>query len=223
MLFWFSIVLFALIVALLLLKIRVRLVWGDVDRTVFLGVGQSGAELDFITKLGEVTLFGARIKRFGIKRSPKETQAKPQEGAAEEPSERETLKKESKKRSRPIRDWLSIVPSSTKALWKYGIGMFRAVKVEEARGQITAGFESPDLTGQLFGYYQAVAAVAPKVRYIEYTPVWHQRYFSGSVRFAVGLPVYRLVGETLLLFWRLPITRIVKLAIGKRKVVQDVK
>ena len=216
---WIGIVAFALLVAVLLTKIRLRVEWGDTDRTVFVGLGRTGGEFDFITKLGQIRLFGFKIKTFLIKKTGRDEKAV----SAEKAAAKETAKKKpsKKKRVRPIRVWLDVLPGGVSALWKYGAGLFRSVQVERARGEIVAGFDSPDLTGQLFGYYQAVSAAVPRLAHIRYTPVWNEQYFSGAVSFAAGVPVYRLAGQTLLLLWRLPITRLVKLIIGKKEGAQD--
>lgn len=222
MLIWSTIVLLALLLGFLLLKLRLRLVWGELDRTVFVGLGRrSGAQIDFITRLGEVRLLGVKIKTFGISSKAQAAKSEEIKSKSESIETKSKVKKPKERRKIPHREFARILPRGARAFWKFSVGLFKAVKIEEARGKITAGFDSPDLTGQAFGYYQAVASAVPRLSYISYTPVWHERYFAGSVSFAAGLPLYHLVAQTLLLLWRLPITRIVRIFIGKRKGVQD--
>jgi len=49
-------------------------------------------------------------------------------------------------RKRSIVDFISILPESLTALWKYFVGLLKAAVIEEMEGQIEAGFDSPDIT-----------------------------------------------------------------------------
>jgi hypothetical protein len=100
----------------------------------------------------------------------------------------------------------------------------KSLAVEELQGEIEGGFDSPDLTGRAFGYYRAVLGAVPALAgHFRYYPVWTGAVFSGSLRLAVVLPLYKMLYRTLLLVFRLPLRKIIKVAIGTKKGEQDVK
>ncbi|MCP4684479.1 MAG: hypothetical protein GY867_03425 [bacterium] len=100
--------------------------------------------------------------------------------------------------------------------------LLRASIIEQAEGEIEGGFDSPDLTGQAYGFYSAAMGAAPALAgRFRYVPDWTGASFSGAARLTVALPMYRLAARTTVLIWRLPIRKIVKLAIGEKGGVQD--
>jgi hypothetical protein len=210
---WYAVtIIAALLVAVLLLRLRVRLRVDDSHRLLFIGLGQSGPELDFQRKIGVIRLFGLRLSTFSLEKEEKPA-AKPKE---EEPPEKRP------KRHRPPGAILAVVKDSLRPVWRYTIGMFRSVAIEEMEGRINGGFESPDITGQAFGYYQAVLGAVPALAgRLVYQPDWTGESFSASVRFSVAMPLYKMVYHSLLLVVRLPLRKIIKLAIGAKKGDQD--
>jgi hypothetical protein len=218
-----------LVTALLLTRLRLRLEVSDDRRLLFVGLGRTGPELDFRTKRGVLRLFGFRIGEFAIRRGEKKVADEIKKAIEEAAGDRaaptkEKAKKAKRKRKRSIRDIVAVVPQSLRAVGKYFLGLVKAAVVEQAEGEIEAGFASPDLTGQVYGYYQAALGVAPAlVGRVAYTPIWTGPSFSGVVRCAVAWPVYRIVWQTTLLVFRLPVTKIIKLAIGTKEGVQDGK
>ncbi|RME19837.1 MAG: hypothetical protein D6800_13800 [Candidatus Zixiibacteriota bacterium] len=115
-----------------------------------------------------------------------------------------------------------MLPSVATALWHYGLGLLRAVRVERLEADIEGGFEEPHLTGQVYGFYQAAYGVAPAVvSRVRYRPDWSGASFDGSAGVAVAIPLYRLFYQTVVLLWELPLRKIVKLAIGTKEGVQD--
>jgi len=219
----FLAIIIVLAVLFLITRLRLRLDIASGHKLLFVGLGRSGPEFHLGEKRGVLKLFGMRILSFKTGRKQK-TKKKLRKQITE------TLEKEKKakaakpkaRRSRSLRDILVLVPQCSKALWIYFIDLLKASIIEQAEGDIEAGFDSPDLTGQVFGLYNAalgaIPALAGRFRYV---PVWTGASFSGAVRLTVSLPMFRLVLQTLVLAWRLPVIKIVKLAIGEKGGVQD--
>ncbi len=208
----------AVLIGLLpMLRLRLRLEISSNRRLLFLGLGRSGPEFDFRANRGVVRLFGLRIGQFRL--DEEEARKKDRQAGKVARAERKPAKP---KRKRSIKDIVAILPQCLMALGKCSIGLLKAAVVEQAEGEIKAGFESPHLTGELFGHYQAALAAAPsllgRVRYI---PDWTGPSLSGLVRCSVAWPVYRFVWQTILLVGRLPVRKIIKLAIGTKEGVQD--
>ena len=204
-------IILAVLVCLLFLRVRVRLVVkGRSRRLLFVGLGQSGADLDFIGKRGTLKVAGLGIKRFEIgKEAPDKPKKKPKE-------------KPARKRHRSVIDIIKAVPQSARALGAFGLGLLKSVVVEEAEGRIEAGFDQPDLTGITFGYYQAALATAPSlVGRVQYLPDWTGASFSGSMRVAVAIPLYKIGWRTIILLWQLPLRKLWKVAIGTKRGDQD--
>ncbi|MBU0984666.1 MAG: hypothetical protein KKA42_12390 [candidate division Zixibacteria bacterium] len=228
-----------LVFAVLMLRIRMRLEISGDRRLLFVGLGRSGPELDFVRKTGVLRVFGWKTREFALGDKDEKEPAKAavlekttaqkaevlsqaEAAKAAKPAEPAKTKKIRRKRRRSPAEIIRLVPACSKALWKYFIGLLGGMIVEQAEGDIEAGFDSPDLTGQAFGYYQAAMGAVPAVMSrIHFTPDWTGPSFSGAVRLAVALPVYRLVGQTVALIWRLPVRKIVKVAIGEKEGVQD--
>jgi hypothetical protein len=211
-----------LILAAALLRVRLRLEISTERRILFVGLGRSGPEIDFVKREGVLKLFGLRLKRFSLDHSrPAEGTTQP---ASAESSETTRTPSKPSTRRRSIKSILEIVPQCTSAFWKYGLGLLRNTIVVEAEAEIEAGFDTPDITGQAFGYYQAALAAAPGLfTRVSFIPNWTGRTFSGSARLSLAWPMYRLLWQTTLLFWRLPKRKIYRLAIGDKKGVRDVE
>ena len=208
-----------LVAALLLVRVRFRLELAPEKRLLFVGLGRSGSEFDFVRREAVIKLSGLRIKRFLLAAVATKGYEVPA------PSDLTSKKKSSPaKRKRSLGSLFEILPQCLHALGRYFIGLLRAAIVEEANAEIRAGFETPDITGQVFGYYQAALGAAPALMgRIRYCPVWTGTSFSGSARVSVAWPVYRLVWQTMLLMFRLPFIKIISLVIGKKKGVRDVQ
>lgn len=201
--------------AVLMLRVRIRLEVSRDRRVLFAGLGRTGVELDFVSRRKTLRLCGARVR---VLRPRKKAPA----GAEPEAEKAGKPDKPGAKRVRPARKILRILPQCTTALWSYSLDMIKAVILEQAEGEIEAGFDSPDMTGRMFGFYQAALAAVPSVAgRIRYTPDWTGPSFAGAVRCSVGLPLYKLGYLTLVLIWRLPVREIIKVAIGTKKGAQD--
>ena len=216
------IIIVVLLAAILLLRIRVRFQFDSDRKLLFAGIGRTGPLIDFSEKITHFKLCGFTIKSSREKpEKPEKIKAEP-DTEIKKKTEKKKPKKKKPKRERPLRDILSVAPAVVKAVIAYLMGLIRSIIVEELQGEIQGGFNSPDTTGVIFGYYQAAMAVAPgTVSRIAFTPDWSGTSLSGSVRGSVALPLYRLVGRTLKLLWSLPLRELIKLAIGRKKGGQD--
>lgn len=203
-----------LLVALLLLRLRLRIEFGSDRKIVAVNIGRSGPSWDFEHNRGEFRLFGWRVKGFDLK-----DKAKPGVTKKEPKDPKEKAKPE---RTRKISDMIAIFPQVSKALWFYAIGIIRSATIEQFEAEIEAGLPEPHLTGQLFGYYQAAFASVPSVmERFRYTPDWSGPSFSGSAKIAVALPVYKLAFRSMILIKDLPLRKILRLAIGEKKGASD--
>ncbi|MCB2230859.1 hypothetical protein KQH82_09115 [bacterium] len=226
------IVVLALLTLPLLLRLRIRVVLDDRQRIVFLGLGQSGPEIDFRTKRGTLKIAGVAVREFPLERK-KKPDSKKNSAKAEKPRRgiREFLLESPAKAWAEARQfgslwWRDIRGKGdriTRAVVSFGTELIRDLTLEQFEADIEAGFDEPHLTGEAYGYYQAVAAAIPMIGgHVRFTPVWTEASFRGAVRLSIALPLYALVWRTLRLLWRLPITKIVSAVIQKKKGDRDV-
>ncbi len=207
-----------LIIATLLVRVRLRLEISRERKILFVGLGRSGPEFDFVHSEGVIRLFGMNLKRFRLEKGRTTTQQTkvPTAEVEEVPSP--------SKRRRSLGSIIAIIPESLSACWRLAVGVLKSTIVEEAEAEIEFGFDTPDVTGQVFGYYHAVAAMAPALfGRVSIVPNWTGRSFSGSARVSIAWPVYRLVWLMALFMWRLPIRKIIRLSIGEKEGVRDVR
>ena len=221
-LLYILIALILLLAALLMLRLRVRVQLSGERRLLFVGLGRTGPELDLVRRVGEIRIAGITVRRFVMVDDDREA-ATTDEAAKASVSDRIARATKHAKRTRSsrrvnVREILDLVPSVTKALWRYSVGLLKSVIVEQAEGEIAGGFDEPDLTGRAYGYYQAALAAAPgMVGRVRFVPDWTGASFSGSMQISVALPLYQIVGRTIALIWRLPIMKIIRLVRDMRK------
>ena len=207
-------VLIALLFGLLRLRLRLRCYLNRDEKSLFAGLGRSGIMIDLISKTGQLRLFG-----FGIRSFPLEKEKLAKKRATKPTRKKITPKAEQPEKERPIRDILSVAKMSFQPVWIYIVSLFRAARIEELNANIKAGFESPDLTGQTYGYYHALVGVVPAFSgRLNYTPDWEGSSFQAELKASLAMPLYSLVGRTIQLAYRLPLRKIINLAIGKKKV-----
>ncbi len=214
---YFILILSLLIVALMLLRLRLRATISSERRLLFVGLGRSGPEFDFTSKTGQIRLFGLNIKTISLIE---------EEGRKKKPKKKREKKPKERKagRKRSPGDFLKVMPSVASAAWNYFVSLLKSIIVEQLEGEIEAGFDSPDTTGTAFGYYQAALGAAPAVvGRINYIPRWDGAMFDGSMKVSLAIPVYRIVFTTLVFVYKLPLRDLIKLAIGKKKGDQDVQ
>lgn len=208
-------VLLMLLVSLLMLRLRLRCRIGEGERLLFIGLGRSGIELDWsekTEKTGWIMLFGWRLKRFDLDKELLKKKVSDREGKPELSKPRE------KKRPRDVKEILAVFSSSLVPLWRWLVALLRATEFEELQGDIKGGFEAIDLTGQAFGYYHALVGAVPALSgRVNYYPDWEGRSFEAKVKASLVMPLYSLVGRTTQLVFRLPLRKIIILAIGRRK------
>ncbi len=203
-----------IVVAVMLLRFRIRLDLSKEHRLLFVGLGRSGHEHDFASGTGTVRLFGLNIK--SIKPEREKPKDKPK------PAKKPKVKKKSTRR-RSIADMLRVVPSVGRAVTGYFYSLLKSFTVEKLEGEIEAGFETPDLTGQAYGFYQAAVGAVPGIAgRLRYIPDWEGPSFSGAAKVSVAIPLYRVFVRTIVLIFKLPLRDLIKLAIGTKKGDQDV-
>ncbi|HOD65366.1 MAG TPA: hypothetical protein PK186_10515 [candidate division Zixibacteria bacterium] len=193
----------------LALSVRVRLVFEEGRRLIGLSLGRrTGIEVDAGARAGVVRLAGIPLKKFRFGAGA----AAPKEPAPAAPRRKRSPRTAGGAR-RDLAEIGRLGPRILRALGSYLAALSRAATVEECRAHIEAGFASPDHTGLAFGCYQAALGAGPVwLAQIRYVPVWDGPAFRASGRFTAALPLYRLAGRTVLLAWRLPIRKIIRLA-----------
>lgn len=210
-------VLSILLVSLLMLRLRLRCQIGEGQRLLFIGLGRSGVELDWSEKTGRILLFGLRLRQFEL---DKKRVVKKVSDKKPKPEKIKKIKRTKKtKRIRPIQDILLVLKSSFGPIWRWIISVLRATRFEELNGDIKGGFEAIDLTGQAYGYYHALVGAVPALSgRVKYYPDWEGVSFEANFRASLVVPLYSLVGRTIVLVLRLPLRKIINLAIGRKKV-----
>ena len=215
---YFILAIIILIGSVLLLNIRIRIELDKDRRLLFFGLGRSGAEYDFMSRINRLKIFGLNIKTIAPEKEPG---VKPAKTKVKPPKEKPPKKK--RKRERSLTDFLRILPQCLQPLGIYMLELIKGAAVEEFEGEIEGGFDTPDLTGQAYGYYQALLGAVPAVvGRLRYYPNWTGASISGAVRVSVIIPLYKLLYRSLVLVFRLPLRKLLKLAIGTKKGEQDV-
>lgn len=152
MLIYILIFLSVIIIVILLLNLRLCIRLSKKEKILFAGLGRSGSEFDFTSKKGNLKLFGINLKQFDFKVKDDKYKKKKEK---KKKSERKSV------RTRSFSDFLKFLPQAFIAFKQFIISTFKSVVVEELDGEIKAGFESPHITGHIYGYYQAVSAIVP--------------------------------------------------------------
>jgi hypothetical protein len=219
-------ILVAALTAVMLLRLRVRAEFSASRRAVFVGLGRTGTVFDLRNKQGTFRIGGRAVRTFPLQRPEADkAKAKPKVvKAPEKPAKRRKLRPD----RRSLIEMARIAPRVVGEVARYFWSLLTRCTVEVLEGEIEAGFESPDLTGQAFGYYQAALGVFPQAAgHFQFVPVWTERTFSGAFRASVTMPLYHFVFQTFRLAVRipirLPILRIMRLYIGMRKGDTDVR
>ncbi|PWB71058.1 hypothetical protein C3F09_08355 [candidate division GN15 bacterium] len=218
---WYAVsIILILIVCFLMLRLRFRVELSDQRRVMFMGLGRSGIQVDFAQDVTRIKLWGFAIRTISRRRPPT--------GAAKavtiKPTPLKTEKRGIRKYRRGfraplhLREWVDVGLKSLRAVRLYLVDLLRAVIVEEAEAEVRGGFESPHLTGEVYGYYHAligaVPSLAPRLRF---EPDWTGQSFSGTARLSLAMPVYALLYRTLVLIFRLPLFRIQRLVREQKK------
>jgi hypothetical protein len=214
---YFLLVILLLLVAFLLLRLRVRVELTENRRILFAGLGRSGVEIDFLSDISRIKMFGFTVRTIH------RTESDEDEPITSKPISLCKEKKPPKPKARSkssasITDILKISLKVISASWKFVVEIFKSIIVEEAEADIHAGFETPDMTGQVYGYYQAAIYAIPSFgKRVRFYPDWMGASFTGRAKLSLALPVYALVYRLLLLLMRLPILKIIRLIRAKQK------
>ncbi|MCK4301946.1 MAG: hypothetical protein KAW91_04200, partial [candidate division Zixibacteria bacterium] len=110
------VVLVVFAVAVWLLRLRVQLEISNDRRSLFVGLGRTGREYDYLRRVRSVRVLGFRVSSSPIDEK--------KAGKPERPEKKSTTKPPPGKpgRKRPLRDILRILPECSKALWGYTEG-----------------------------------------------------------------------------------------------------
>lgn len=219
---WYILVIIlVLFVGFLLLRLRFRLELSDTRRLLFFGIGRSGAEIDFIDDVTRIKLMGLTVTTLNAPSN--ESKPNDSESAIRAVKlGKEKLPDSKRPKGKSTRanalEWLKIGLNVFHALRQYVVELYRSIRVEIACAEIRAGFESPDMTGQTFGYYHALIGAIPSLApRLQFYPDWMGQSFSGSARLSIAIPMYALFGRTLVFLYRLPLLKIMRMARNQRK------
>lgn len=211
-----------LIACFLMLRLRFGVVLTDQQRLLFLGIGRSGLQLDFKSHVSRIKLCGWTVRSLKYDSGAKldgEGRTGPIKAVKITKAELGSGKRPGRKRGElHFRAWLEVGLQILRTLRKYVVDLLRSVIVEEAEAEIRAGFESPHLTGEAYGYYHAligaVPALAPRLRFY---PDWTGQSFAGSARLSLAIPMYALLYRTGLMICRMPILKTIRLVREQKK------
>lgn len=216
-------ILLLILIGVTLLRLRVRFEFGRKDRSLFLGLGRSGIEIDYLRQSQTIRVAGLPVKSQPLTRTKSETEGepprKPEKAKPNATDQKEASTGFDLNQLRQIR---RLAPKVLREVGRYSGKLLNRVIVEKLEADIRAGFDSPDLTGQTYGAYHAVIGAVPVLAgHIRFTPDWQGPSFEGKARGSLALPLYQVVLHTPRLLWRLPLRDIIKMAIGKKKGDQD--
>lgn len=227
-----------LLLGLLLLRVRIRLQVEKDRRVLFFGLGRSGSELDFLSDEIRIKLAGLTIKVMSSEAvKPASTPAgAPKTRAPRAFRLRTKLWRKSKREFTRLRDGVLAASGGTvtelakatrtviKAVFLFIVDIVRDSRLEEFQARVEGGFDSPDLTGQAYGYYCALAGALPtSAGRVQFVPDWTGASLSGSARVSIAIPLYLLIYRTVRFLLRLPIKTIIRMARLKNEGGSDVQ
>jgi hypothetical protein len=85
------------------------------------------------------------------------------------------------------------------------------------KADLAGGTPEPDLTGEIYGAYQAIRFALPQSVSLSYRPDFTVEKFTGTVELGLAVRIIKLIKETLVLFFRLPIIKLIKIYRKLRK------
>ncbi len=207
---YFLVAVVILLVTMLFIRLRVRLILNEERSIFFAGYGRTGYEYDFETETEAIKLFGFPVKQLAKTKE----QSKPKQ----EPQQQRTLAVYKtgygilKNRGQELRQIVAIFPTTGKAVLRFGWEVFRRLEIEEIRLHITAGFDSPDLTGRAVGWYYTIVGAMTSLRgKLLFTPIWDRPALDASGRLSIAIPVYKLIGPFVRLIRDIPWKQIISL------------
>jgi len=205
---YFVAILLIVLAILLISKIRIKAIIKPDGKTLFVGLGHIGTEYDFISKKSVFKIFSLQIKAL----KKKEKKIKISKTKPKAKKKRETV------------NFIKLIVKHSRAVWQYFSSLVKSVAIEKLEGEIVGGFERPDLTGTMFGYYQATMAIVPQIsKRFRFVPDWQRNSFNASLQASLSIPFYKFMFHTLSLILKLPLRDLLKMAIGKKKGDQDGK
>ncbi len=200
----------ALLLGLLVLRVRLRIIYTSDIRLAALTLGRrTGFFADLVCFRGTVRVAGIPVYGMDLRKEQEEAPSARQETPPEAEAPTQPQPK------RPLRERVAalrvILPQAWRAFWNYLRSLYRATRIEELSARIEAGFASPDQTGSALGYYYAALGTAPAiVSRVQFVPVWMGPSFEASGRMTLAIPLYRLLWHTIVLLWQFPARKLIK-------------
>lgn len=200
-----------LVTVMLFIRFRVRLVLNEGESLFFAGYGRTGYEYNFTTDIETLKLCGFTITQL------KKTKQQPKRERSAISTYR-TGYRTLKNRGQEIRQLAAIVPKSGKAVLRFGWTILKRLTLEECRAHITAGFDSPDQTGRVLGWYYSIVGAVPSLRErLFFTPVWDRATLDASGRLTISIPLYKIIGPLARLIHDIPWKQIIRLTKQNQK------
>lgn len=85
------------------------------------------------------------------------------------------------------------------------------------KADFAGGASEPDLTGEIYGAYLALRFALPESVLVRYRPDFTAERISGTVELGLAVRIIKLIKETLVFIFRLPIIKLIKLYRKLRK------
>ncbi len=203
---WFIAAFLFLVAVVLLLRLRVRLVFGNDRQLVAASLGRTGPEIDFDQRLIHVRLFGRTIHTRPLpRRQPK---AAPEPETTDEISDEQPPKADAKDTPKRRWNWRAVLAewrTILRALRTFVRGVWRDIIFEEAAVTIEIGSNGrPDLVGMAYGWHQAALGASPSaVSWLQFVPRWGTSTAAGEIRFTAAIRLYRLLYRGIRLLWEI--------------------
>ena len=196
-----------LLTAFLLLRLRIRFDLSEQQRRLFVGLGRSGLEFDLKNHERHLKLMGLSVRHSPTRSAAPSPPTKPP-------------------RSRLPQgvDWGNMsthLPQILRACFAFLRGSWKSTRIEQCEGELRGGFGSPDLTGQMFGFYLALASAIPGGSRFRFVPLWYASPFTGQIQVAVAMPLYALIYRFCVLMIQLPKRALLRTALHKKKGIRN--
>ena len=82
---------------------------------------------------------------------------------------------------------------------------------------LSGGLRSPDLTGQFFGLVQACRSIPTDSLSLSFYPSFTNDELRGTVDVGIVFRIYKIINQVMILFWRLPLIKLLKIYRKYRK------
>lgn len=162
-----------------------------------------------VSAISEINVFPFKYK-FIRKKKAEELFAEPESEKVEKAEKKEKKAKKGLSLSALNRSDIVIIFELVTEALKY---LGRLVKAPHyfLRAEIAGGAAEPDLTGEIYGAYEAIRFILPQSVTFSYRPDFLADKFNGKVEIGLMVRIIKLLKETLVFIFRLPIIKLIKL------------